>query len=269
MAGAGDQKIEWNLGETITWIRTRDHDRVADLWEASEFEAASRALFDRDLLPKIDPPAAVPAGPGGVAEAAAGIVAHSPTKPSREDGDDVPDAKDEQQALEVLLTEAARRQKRRLPPIEGLVPAAIPQAVMRHVQTRRVRMTMIKDGERVAVAAAEANELELRITDDPLTPVLVWSRTRREPIGTSPGFLRADAIRCWPELTRKTVAVAVAVLEHLRRISTPEAPLMRAHARQRCLEEVPNAYPAAFKRAWKQLEPARKRGVGKHGPRAH
>jgi hypothetical protein len=29
MGDAADQKIDWNLGETIAWIRTRDHDRVA------------------------------------------------------------------------------------------------------------------------------------------------------------------------------------------------------------------------------------------------
>jgi hypothetical protein len=30
MGDAADQKIDWNwnLGETIAWIRTRDHDRV-------------------------------------------------------------------------------------------------------------------------------------------------------------------------------------------------------------------------------------------------
>jgi hypothetical protein len=48
---------------------------------------------------------------------------------------------------------------------------------------------------------------------------------------------------------------------------TPEAPLTKADAPLRCLAEVPNAYPEAFKRAWAKLEPSRKRARGKHGPR--
>jgi hypothetical protein len=44
--------------------------------------------------------------------------------------------------------------------------------------------------------------------------------------------------------------------------------LTKGEALDRCSVEVPNAYPEAFKRAWAQLEPSRKRGRGKHGPRA-
>jgi hypothetical protein len=48
-----------------------------------------------------------------------------------------------------------------------------------------------------------------------------------------------------------------------------EAPLPKLEAKQRCLGEVPNAYPEAFEKAWAELEPIYKRGRGKHGPRLH
>src|SRR6266852_5426395 len=103
------------------------------------------------------------------------------------------------------------------------------QDVMRKVQTRKVRMTMIRVGEagveRIPVSAAEANELQLRITDDVVAPVIAWSRTRQATAGTSPWFSRTDIIRAWPELSKKTAAVAGALLRHLREISTPEHPL--------------------------------------------
>src|SRR2546421_509905 len=34
MVGATDQKTDWNLGETVTWIRTRDHGLVAAFEDA-------------------------------------------------------------------------------------------------------------------------------------------------------------------------------------------------------------------------------------------
>jgi hypothetical protein len=60
-----------------------------------------------------------------------------------------------------------------------------------------------------------------------------------------------------------------AILRHLRQLMTLEAPLTKLEAQQRCMAEVPNAYPEAFKKAWAQLEPSRKRARGKHGRRAH
>src|SRR5260370_22574825 len=85
MAGAVDQKIEWSLGEAIVWIRTRDHDRVDELWDASEFEAVSRAFFDHDLLPRIEVPRIAPAveSPAGAAAASE----EGSTKPSGQHGD--------------------------------------------------------------------------------------------------------------------------------------------------------------------------------------
>jgi len=54
--------------------------------------------------------------------------------------------------------------------------------------------------------------------------------------------------------------VCGAILRHLREITTPEAPLTKLKAQERCLSEVPNAYPGAFKRAWAELETSCKRG---------
>jgi len=58
------------------------------------------------------------------------------------------------------------------------------------------------------------------------------------------------------------------MLRHLREIMTPEPPLTKVEARQRCMAEVPNAYLEAFKQAWMELDSSYKRGRGKHGPRS-
>jgi hypothetical protein len=104
----------------------------------------------------------------------------------------------------------------------------------------------------------------------PVAPVGLWSRSRRDTlVWRSPQFLRADVIRLWPAEKTKPAAVRSAILQHLREIMTPGAPLTKLEALQRCLAEVPNAYPGAFKKAWSELEPSRKRGRGKHGRRAY
>jgi hypothetical protein len=76
-------------------------------------------------------------------------------------------------------------------------------------------------------------------------------------------------IGVWPAQNTKTAAVFGAILRHLRQITTPAAPLTKLEAQQRCMREVPNAYPEAFKKAWADLDPSYKRGRGEHGPRAH
>jgi hypothetical protein len=81
--------------------------------------------------------------------------------------------------------------------------------------------------------------------------------------------LRADVIRAWPVRNTKTTAVYLAILRHLREIMTPEAPLTKREAQEVCLAEVPNAYSAAFEKAWAELDVSCKRGRGKHGRRAH
>jgi hypothetical protein len=41
----------------------------------------------------------------------------------------------------------------------------------------------------------------------------------------------------------------------------PDAPLTELEAQRRCMAEVPNAYPAAFEKAWAELDPSCKRGA--------
>jgi hypothetical protein len=122
---------------------------------------------------------------------------------------------------------------------------------------------------RVAVSPSEANDLEFRLTEDPLEPVLVWSRERQSPAGRSPRFSRSDVIRAWPERSKKPAAATRLILRYLQEIMTSEAPLTKHEALERCIAEVRGAYPAAFEKAWAQLEPSRKRRRGKRGPAAH
>jgi hypothetical protein len=145
--------------------------------------------------------------------------------------------------------------------------------LLRKVHTRRVQMTAIEcDGgrhEQIPVPSAELNDLEFRISPgDRVAPVGLWSRSRRVLVWRSPQFLSADVVGAWPAPITKTAAVVTAMLQYLRKIMIPEAPLTKREALQRCMVEVPNAYPEAFKRAWAGLDPSYKRARGKHGPRA-
>lgn len=275
MTGAGDQKIDWNLGETIVWIRTRNHDRVARMWEMSEFEAIAAAFFDTQQLPR----RTMKALPFDENRPGASIG----DKPGRSDAVQVqdswvqaPDSMEANESAEQSVkpavasgtpTHAAQFRSDDPPQLDRILPE-----IMRRVQTRKVRMTLVKASEvgakRIPIQAGEAQELELRITEDPVVPTIAWSRTEGAPAGISPWFSRTDVIRAWPESAKKTAAVTGAILRHLREISTSEHPLTKPEALERCLAEVPNAYPEAFKRAWPRLESARKRGRGKHGPRA-
>ena len=144
--------------------------------------------------------------------------------------------------------------------------------LLRKVHSRRVRMTAINCRDtherQTEVPLAELNNLELKIIPDaPGAVTGLWSRSRYALVWKSPQFLRADVIGAWPAPKTKTATVPAAILRHLRQIMTPEAGLTKPEARQRCLAEVPNAYPAAFNRAWEQLEVSYKRGRGKHGKR--
>jgi hypothetical protein len=146
--------------------------------------------------------------------------------------------------------------------------------LLRKVHSRRVRMTAINfpdsNERQIEVPLAELNDLELRmITDYRGVGTVLWSRSRDAVAWRSPQFLRVDVIGAWPAPRTKTATVAPAILRHLRQIMTPEAGLTKTEARQRCLAEVANAYPAAFKRAWDELEVPYKKGRGKHGKRLH
>ena len=275
MVDATDQKTQWNLGETIAWIRARDHARVARMWELGEFAAIASALFDADQLrPRIV----------AIAFDAAGRLRIAPEGADAAGGGQPPVASDVAPAQVQDLEHSAESDPPTLSPARGLDqpqgsspdelagPDRILREIMRRVQMGKLRMTMIRaaaaGAERSPVSAAEAQQVELRITEDAVAPVIAWSQPQGAAAGISPWFSRTDVIRAWPELSRKTAAVTAAMLRHLREISTPERPLIKLQALERCLAEVPYAYPEAFKRAWSQLEAARKRGRGKHGPRA-
>ena len=143
--------------------------------------------------------------------------------------------------------------------------------LLRKVHSHRVRITAIScDGsdKQTPVPLAELNDLRFRLmTGNRVASTGLWSSSRNILVWRSPQFLRVDVIGAWPAQNTKTSAVSVAVLRYLRAIMSPDAPLTKSEAQRRCLAEVPNAYPEAFKKAWAELEPSRKRGRGKHGPR--
>lgn len=116
-------------------------------------------------------------------------------------------------------------------------------------------------------------ELDFRLVPGhPGAPIGLWSKSRAGMAWTEVQVAREDVMRMWPPQSShaaKTAAAEHAIVEHLRKLMRPEAPLTKPEAKARCLDEVPGAYPEAFEKAWKKLPPERKRGRGKHGPRAH
>jgi hypothetical protein len=144
--------------------------------------------------------------------------------------------------------------------------------VQRKPRSGCLSLAAIKHGrdsnEQIPVPPAELNDLVFRFSPDlPIASVGLWPRSRGFVVWRSPQFLRSDVVRVWPSRNTKTAVVSSAILCHLREIMKPEAPLTKLEAQRRCMAEVSNAYPEAFKRAWVQLEPSFKRGRGKHGPR--
>jgi len=231
MTSDADRKTYWDLLETLRWIATRDEQLVAVMWDWSNDEKMAVALFGIKVEIGI-----IRSGPGlsGTNRGA------DLTRPAPQG--------DEKTSIRVL------------------------DEVLRKVHSGRVRMTAIKcDGnseEQTPVPLVELNDLRLRLVPGhPVASVGLWSRLRNSLVWKWPQFLRADVVDAWPVRNTKTAAVSGAILRHLRGIMSPEAPLSRVEALRRCLAEVPNAYPAAFKKAWADLEPGFKRGRGKHGPR--
>jgi hypothetical protein len=239
--GDGDRKTYWGFPETVTWIRTRDEERVTAMWDMSEEGGIGPAIYSAKT--ELDPRLLLLfAGTDFDGDCQAGALQANPGsscihKPTMMEAD---------KAIGDLL---------------------------RKVASRRVRMTAIRcDGnsnEQIPVPSAELNDLEFRISPgDRVAPVGLWSRSRRVLVWRSPQFLSADVVGAWPAPNTKTAAVVIAVLHYLREIMIPEAPLTKREALQRCMVEVPNAYPEAFKRAWAKLDPSCKRARGKHGLRA-
>jgi hypothetical protein len=237
-----DQKTYWGLGEVVMWIRTGDYERVAALSDLSETEAMERAMFT--LRMPMD---------------ARSLSRFSTTN------------------CEANREAAAPPDKDKAADIEwpGLMPPdTVFDDVIRKLRSGCLPLTATKHGrdsdEQIPVPSAELNDLVFRfIPDHPIAQVGLWSRSRRLVAWRSPQFSRSDVVRVWPARNTKTAAVPAAILRHLREIMIPEAPLTKSEAQRRCMTEVPNAYPAAFKKAWMRLEPFLKRGRGKHGSRAH
>jgi hypothetical protein len=229
-----DHKIYWDLFETVIWICSRDENKVIALRDRSDQDKMASVISVMRVRRVMRSP---PRGSGltrGVIEPAAPEANQS--------------SMEAQDAFEDLL---------------------------RKVQSRRVRMTAINcrgSGERqIEVPLPEINGVELRMTVDNLDRVVagLWSRSSDALAWRAPQFLRVDVIGAWPVPRTKTAAVSAAILRHLREIMTPERRLTKAEAKKRCLAEVPNAYPEAFRRAWEQLEAPYKKRRGQHGKRAH
>jgi len=237
-----DRKTYWDLLETQRWICTRDEELVAAMWDRSDEDRMALALFGT----KVPLVIRSPPGPSGTNRGA---------------------------DLEAAAPQGDGRTSR----VGGLImtrPIPTPDDVLSKVHSGRVRMTAIRcDGgsdRQIPMPLAELNDLRFQL--DPrhrVASVGLWSRSRDTLAWRSPQFLRADVISAWPAPNTKTAPVQMAILRHLREIMTPEAPLTKLEAQRRCLVEIANAYPGAFKRAWTELEPSCKRGRGKHGPRGH
>jgi hypothetical protein len=228
-----DRKIYWDLFEAVGWICCRDDEKIASMWDWSDHDKLGFVISGMRVGRVIHSPPDPGSTRGAVMEPAA----------PKADGS----TKEAQHAFEDLL---------------------------RKVQSRRVRMTAINchdSSERqMEVPSPEMNDLEFRMIPDHRGVVAgLWSRSRDALVWKSPQFLRVDVIGAWPAPRTKTAAVPGAILRHLREIMTPERPLTKAEARERCLAEVPKAYPEAFRRAWDQLEVSYKRRRGQHGRRAH
>jgi hypothetical protein len=242
MTSVADQKSYWNLLETVRWICARNEERVAAMWDMDEEEQMAVVMFDPK--PKLDHPSSLLIMRGTDPTSDRDVARPQETSNSSHTDDII--IMGPQEALDDLL---------------------------RKVRSRRVQMTAVRCHgglyEQDPVPPTELNDLSFRLHPDyPNGRVGLWSRSRNVLVWRSPQFSRADVIGVWPGRKRKTAAAFRAILQHLRKISTPQAPLTQSEAKQRCMAEVPGAYAEAFKKAWANLEPAYKRGRGKHGPRA-
>ena len=235
-----DQKAHWGLGEVVMWIRTRDHEGLSAMSDLNETETMVRAMFIHTT--PVDP-------------CSLGRFSTMSSDNGRN-----------------LATPPANNQCVRIDGVVLTPPDTALNDLQRKLRSGHLQVTAIRcDGrgeERVPVPLADLNDLTFRFTpDDPVAPVRLWSRSRGTLVWRSPQFLRLGVIRQWPARTTRTAAVSRAILRRLQEIMLPEAPLTKPVAQKQCMAEVPNAYPAAFNKAWAALDPSLKRGRGKHGPR--
>ena len=237
-----EQKARWGLGEVVMWIRTRDYEGLSAMSDLNETEAMVRAMFTHTT--PVDPRS---------------LPRFSMMNPDVGRNVATPPANNQCVRIEgVFLT----------PPDTAL------NDLQRKLRSGHLQVTAIKcDGTSTGqsiVPLAELNDLQIRLMPGhPVAPVGLWSRLRGTRLWRSPQFLSIEVIAEWPARSRRTAPVSNAILRYLHEIMPPEAPLTKGEAQRRCLAEVPQAYPQAFNKAWAALEPSRKRGRGKHGPRGH
>jgi hypothetical protein len=228
VTSSADRKKYWDLLETLRWIQKRDEQFVAEIWEWSDDDRMALAVLGMKVR----------------------WVLRSP-----------PEGSDINRRPDLTRAEAQGH--------GGPAPSALDD-VIRKVQSGRVRMTGIRcnghSRRQITVPLAELNDLHFRfIPGHDVAPVGLWSRSRGILLWRSPQFLSADVISAWPARNLKPASVSTAILHRLQEIMKPEAPLTKGEAWERCLAEVPRAYPAAFEKAWAKLDPSCKRGRGKHG----
>jgi len=123
-----------------------------------------------------------------------------------------------------------------------------------------IRFGRSSDGQ-IPVPLAELNGLMFRIATGNRVLAGLWSRSHGSLVWSSPQFLRADVIRAYPARNKKTAATAHAILRHLRQLMTAEAPLTKLEAQQRCMAEVPHAYPEALRRHGRNWSPLASEGA--------
>jgi hypothetical protein len=225
-----DRKKYWDLLETLRWIQMRDERMVAEIWDWSDDARMALAIIGMKVEREICSP------PEGSDINRRPVLARAE---AQDDGRPAPSALDD---------------------------------ILRKVHSGRVRMTGIrcngKSRSQMTVPQAELNDLHFRLVPGhPVAPVGLWSRSRGILLWRSPQFLSRDVMSAWPARDLKPAPVSTAILDRLQEIMKPEAPLTKVEARERCLTEVPKAYPAAFEKAWAKLDPSCKRGRGKHGRR--
>jgi len=176
MTTALDQKTYWGIGETVMWIRIRDHERVAAMSDLSEEEAMVLAMFafkaQWDLRSLLD----------------------LPTNPDADRNETAPQDKDKSLRIDGPVL---------MPPDQAL------DDLHRKLRSRRLPLTAIRcdgnNGKRTPVPTADLNDLIVRFTPGghPLVSVGLWSRSRDTLVWRSPQFLRADVMLLWPTRTTK------------------------------------------------------------------
>ena len=242
MTAAADRKMYWDLLETLQWIGTRNEGRTRAMGDINENNRTPLAMFTAE---------------GALNPHPLLLLANYDLTSDRES-----------------VAWPAGRKSLEANESGMIGPGQVLNYLLQQVRRRRIRMTAIKCDryrvKQIPVAPAELDDLEFRITSDHrLTKIGLWSNSRATLMWRSPQFLRGDIIRVWPARKKKSAAVSGVILQHLQTITTPAAPLARADAQRRCLAEVPDAFPEAFKKAWAILDPSHKRARGRHASRTH